>query len=90
MVFQLFGFSPAQEIIDQGLAITTSFMKHEDPKSGYGGDWAVRVAVAEKKRHKEGYSVHVEALIYSEVLSVLYFSNFRGSRTIYKYTFKRR
>uniref|UniRef100_A0A7I4A5H3 Mannosyl-oligosaccharide glucosidase n=1 Tax=Physcomitrium patens TaxID=3218 RepID=A0A7I4A5H3_PHYPA len=46
-----------QEIIDQGLAITTSFMKHEDPKSGYGGDWAVRVAVAEKKRHKEGEQI---------------------------------
>ncbi|KAG0605933.1 hypothetical protein M758_9G099500 [Ceratodon purpureus] len=42
-----------QEIVDQGLGITTSFLKHQDPESGYGGDWAVRVQVVEKMRPKE-------------------------------------
>lgn len=46
-----------QEIVDQGLGITTSFLKHQGPESGYGGDWAVRVQVVEKTRPKEKYSL---------------------------------
>lgn len=44
-----------QEIVDQGLAITTYFLKSQTPESGYGGDWAVRVKVAEKKVPEERY-----------------------------------
>jgi mannosyl-oligosaccharide glucosidase len=44
-----------QEIVDQGLAITTHFLKSQTPASGYGGDWAVRVKVTEKKVPEERY-----------------------------------
>ncbi|CAM6105240.1 unnamed protein product [Calypogeia fissa] len=32
-----------QELLDQGLLVSTSFLKSKDEGSGYGGDWAVRI-----------------------------------------------
>lgn len=45
-----------QELVDQGLSITTSFIKSQEPESGYGGDWAIRIQAAEQSRPSEdGY-----------------------------------
>ncbi|BBN11838.1 mannosyl-oligosaccharide glucosidase [Marchantia polymorpha subsp. ruderalis] len=34
-----------QELLDQGVTLTTSFLKSWEDGSGYGGDWAVRIKV---------------------------------------------
>ncbi|ONK58208.1 uncharacterized protein A4U43_C09F9600 [Asparagus officinalis] len=38
-----------QKIVDQGLSLTTSFLKEKGHGSGYGGDWAVRINVQNEK-----------------------------------------
>lgn len=38
-----------QVLVDQDLSLTTSFFKTKTNGSGYGGDWAVRVAVQNEK-----------------------------------------
>lgn len=38
-----------QVIVDQGLSLTTSFLKEKGHGSGYGGDWAVRINMQNEK-----------------------------------------
>ncbi|PON82830.1 Glycoside hydrolase [Trema orientale] len=38
-----------QAIVDQGMSLTTSFLKSKQEGSGYGGDWAVRIDVQGEK-----------------------------------------
>ncbi|XP_043704692.1 mannosyl-oligosaccharide glucosidase GCS1 [Telopea speciosissima] len=42
-----------QVLIDQGMTLMTSFLKTKGSRSGYGGDWAVRINVQNEKSQLE-------------------------------------
>lgn len=53
-----------QVLVDQDLTLTTSFFKTKTNGSGYGGDWAVRVAVQNEKSKLEEETLRTAHLFF--------------------------
>ncbi|GER29135.1 glucosidase [Striga asiatica] len=61
-----------QVLVDQKLALTTSFLKSKDKESGYGGDWAIRIeAQSEGLNEEMAKSVHLFFYVADEGISTL-------------------
>ncbi|KAF9596923.1 hypothetical protein IFM89_014487 [Coptis chinensis] len=53
-----------QVIVDQGMTLTTSFLKSKGVGSGYGGDWAVRVDLQNDKSKLEEEALGIGHLFF--------------------------
>jgi len=52
-----------QVLVDQGITLTTGFLKSKEEGSGYGGDWTVRISVQADKWVMLSTSYHFYALM---------------------------
>ncbi|QCD83381.1 mannosyl-oligosaccharide glucosidase [Vigna unguiculata] len=54
-----------QVLLDQGVALTTAFLKSKEEGSGYGGDWAIRISVqADKSKWNEEFGTGAHLFFY--------------------------